>query len=221
MRFTLTTTSLTTAIAAAALAAGAPGITPAQVVDVTGTVEGQLDTTSRIQSNGLLNSDVLVDQRSGLALNTQLMGRLGSSLPDYNRTHASARLRQELDANTRAWSRVSADHWDRTSVHGSMHTRMGTRTTLPRRDRHARVRVYTSDGYHVGHVDRYEDDRVMVRVDGDAMAETGTAASAATDAAAEGRLHAVSSSQAALDQDANAVVLSQTRADFTSAVTGS
>ena len=75
-----------------------------------------------------------------------------------------------------------------------------TRMRSYRGDDHARIYVYTRDGYRVGHVDESARGRIYVHSD--------------LDAHGDARVRAISASDAAFNSEANAVVLAMTRAEF-------
>jgi len=182
------------------------GLASAQVGSVTGEVTGQVrgtvDSAARLDSALDATSHVLVDSRTGLALDAGLISRLDSRLQSHSMTHADARLRSALESNARAYSRTriharAETPGVRTRGYGA--TSVRTHRRARHYDGHARVYVYTYDGYRVGYVNRVRSNgRVYVRSDID------------TDTTVK----AVAASNASFNSDANAVVLAMTRADF-------
>lgn len=175
-------------IATALMLSAAPSAS-AQLGQVAGDLTGQLDVTGDLGA-----ATGLIDTRTGLQLDTRLVSRLDAGLGAYDAAYADARLRSALETEARAYSRTQVSA-PRASARSS--TRIGA--DARHEPRYARVYVYSSDGYRVGHVDRYRSGRVYVYSD--------------LDGAPRHRV-AVRSADAAFASRAHAVVLSSTRAEF-------
>lgn len=178
--------------ASAAIIAGPAAF--AQVGDLTGRVTGQADQTSRATADAL-GQDAVIDQRTGLALDTQLTGRLDRELSSFDAGSASADLRPQLEAEANAYGRVNDD-----SVGASASSRSGSR--LSARNETAPVAVYASDGVRVGTVERVGGGELVIRGESDGESRT------------------VLSDQAAFDSAANAVVLARSSAEFAGEAAG-
>lgn len=159
----------------------------AQLPDVTGQVTGTVNQTTDARL-GVLGSEAMIDQRTGLGIDTRLTGQLDRALPRHDRMAANAALRTQLETESRAYVRASAPPTPRARASA--------------RVEYAPVRVYTRDGYYVGHVHRTRRSSgqhyVVIRPQG------------------ASRTHAVLASDAAFDASANAVVLAATQAELAS-----
>ncbi|MGY6662791.1 MAG: hypothetical protein ACXIVO_10770 [Glycocaulis sp.] len=162
------------------------GAAHAQLPDLTGQVTGTVNQTTDARL-GLLGSEAMIDQRTGLGIDTRLTGQLDRALPRHDRMAANAALRTQLETESHAYVRASAPP---------------PRARASARVEYAPVRVYTRDGYYVGHVHRTRRSSgqyyVVIRPQG------------------ASRTHAVLASHAAFDASANAVVLAATQAELNS-----
>ncbi|GGG94468.1 hypothetical protein GCM10007420_07510 [Glycocaulis albus] len=161
----------------------------AQLPDVTGQVTGAVEQSTRLGVDAT-ERNVAIDQRTGLALDTRLTGELEQALSRHDRAGASAALQSRLDTETRAYVRADTPPPPRARVSARASTRA----------QYAPVRVYTRDGYYVGHVHRTRRSSgqhyVVIRPEGSSQT------------------HAVLASNAAFDAGANAVVLAATQAEL-------
>jgi hypothetical protein len=163
------------------------GMAHAQVGDITGQVTGTVNQSTRLGAD-VLGNGAVVDQRSGLGIDTRLTGQLDRALPRHDRMAANAALRTQLETETRAYVRAS--------------TPPPPRARASARVQYAPVRVYTRDGYYVGHVHRTRRSSGQYYV---VIRPQGTS-----------RTQAVLASDAAFDASANAVVLAATQAQLNS-----
>ncbi|MFC4726411.1 hypothetical protein AB6B38_03045 [Glycocaulis abyssi] len=163
------------------------GAAHAQLPDVTGQVTGTVNQTTDARL-GVLGSEAMIDQRTGLGIDTRLTGQLDRALPRHDRTAANAALRTQLETESRAYVRASTPNAPRARASARVH--------------YAPVRVYTRDGYYAGHVYRTRRSsgqyHVVIRPEGST------------------RTHAVLASDAAFDASANAIVLAATQAELNS-----
>lgn len=180
----------------------------AQLGDVTGRVQGQVDSTLDVQLQDTLDADTdldldadaRIDTRSGLRVDTRLVNELDSNLRAYDRADANARLTTELVANASAYAPVP-----RTPSVSGRSTWSGTTMTQSRMGTdYAEIRVYSRDGYHIGNVDRFS-----ARSDGAIWVDPVNASASQS--------FALNPGQAWFDSDANAVVTDMTRAEFNAA----
>jgi len=198
-------TLILASVGALALSAGAH----AQLGDVVGGVRGTVDQSTQIDTrlDSTLNdtADVMVDQRTGMALNADLVSDLSASLPHYAAANANARLRQALEADAAAYGRARATppRMPRASLRSPAGASMGTSANVRARHEgdYADVRVYSSDGFQVGTVDH-----VDTRGAGQGRVFVSTRSG--------GPSKPVASGSAFFDSDANAVVLGMTRSEF-------
>lgn len=162
----------------------------AQLPDLTGQVTGTVNQTTRIGAEALDN-EAVIDQRTGLALDTRLTGELQRALPRYDRG-GSAALDAQLDAEAGAFTRVNG-----TSAGARFGTRSGARGSAGT----APVNVYASDGQLIGRAERVRRSAgqryVVVRPNDSSE-----------------RIN-IPVADAAFDSRANAVVLAQTAAELT------
>ena len=174
---------LLTSVVIASLA----GAAHAQLPDLTGQVTGTVNQTTRIGADALGN-DAMIDQRSGLAVDTRLAGELQRALPRHNRG-GSAALDTQLDAEASAFTRVGST---------SAGTRIGTRQSARGSAGFAPVRVYAHDGAVLGRVERVRRSSgqryVVIRTEG------------------SGERVNIPVAEAAFDSRANAVILTQAAA---------
>ncbi|MEN0653038.1 MULTISPECIES: hypothetical protein [Hyphobacterium] len=182
----------------------------AQLGEVTGQVQGQVDGTLDPQLQDTMDldadlgadADARVDTRSGLRVDTALVNDLDSRLRAHDRTSAEARLSAELAANASAY--VPAAHGPSVSGRSSYSGRSMTQSRMG--NDHAEIRVYSRDGYHIGHVDRFS-----ASSDGAIWVDP-------VEVSASERF-ALDPDDAAFDSAANAVVADMTRAQFNAAAT--
>lgn len=176
---------LLTSVVIASLA----GAAHAQLPDLTGQVTGTVNQTTRIGADALGN-DAMIDQRSGLAVDTRLAGELQRALPRHNRG-GSAALDTQLDAEASAFTRVGST---------SAGTRIGTRQSARGSAGFAPVRVYAHDGAVLGRVERVRRSSgqryVVIRTEG------------------SGERVNIPVAEAAFDSRANAVILTQAAAQM-------
>ncbi|WP_158291673.1 hypothetical protein, partial [Marinicauda algicola] len=92
---------------------------------------------------------------------------LDGSLSSHTMADANAELRAALESNARAYSHTRV-HARAQSPSVRTRTYASTRMRSYRGDDHARVYVYTRDGYRVGHVDASACGRIYVHSDLDA-----------------------------------------------------
>lgn len=174
---------LLTSVVIASLA----GAAHAQLPDLTGQVTGTVNQTTRIGADALGN-DAMIDQRSGLAVDTRLAGELQRALPRHSRG-GSAALDTQLDAEASAFTRVGST---------SAGTRIGTRQSARGSAGFAPVRVYAHDGAVLGRVERVRRSSgqryVVIRTEG------------------SGERVNIPVAEAAFDSRANAVILTQAAA---------
>lgn len=205
-------TLILASVGALALNAGAH----AQLGDVVGGVRGTVDQSTQIDTrlDTTLNdtTDVMIDQRTGMALDADLVSDLDATLPRHAAANANARLRQALEADAAAYGRVRATppRMPRASMRNSADMRAGTSANASAHSdgNHAGVRVYSSDGFQLGTVDRIDsrgrgEGRLYVST------RTGTVPKP------------VATGSAYFNSDANAVVLGMTRSEFSSAASAS
>lgn len=201
-------TLILASVGALALSAGAH----AQLGDVVGGVRGTVDQSTQIDTrlDTTLNdtTDVMVDQRTGMALDADLVSDLDATLPRHAAANANARLRQALEADAAAYGRVRATppRMPRATMRSPVGMRAGTsaNASVHSDGNHAGVRVYSSDGFHVATVERID-----------------------SRGRGEGRLYVstrngiapkpVTAGSAYFNSEANAVVLGMTRSEFTTA----
>lgn len=161
----------------------------AQIPDLTGQVTGTVNQTTQLGAEALGN-DAMIDQRSGLAVDTRLTSELERSLPRYNRG-GSAALDAQLDAEASAFTRLGST---------SAGTRIGTRQSARGSAGFAPVRVYAHDGALLGRVDRVRRSSgqryVVIRTEG-----------------SRERVN-IPVAEAAFDSSANAVILTQAAAQM-------
>jgi hypothetical protein len=174
--------------AAAAALLSAPAM--AQVSDITGRVTGTVDQTTRLGADALDN-EAVIDQRTGLEIDSRLHGQLDRALPRHDGAAAEGALRTQLDADASA--QVNGR-----SAGASMSSRGGMRAGAG--GQFAPVNVYASDGALIGRVDRLRrsggQQHVVIRGSGRDRIE-------------------IPVEQAAFDASANAVVLAMTSAELT------
>lgn len=165
------------------------GAAHAQLPDLTGQVTGTVNQTTQIGADALGN-ETMIDQRSGLAVDTRLTGELQRALPRHNRG-GSAALDTQLDAEASAYTRVGST---------SAGTRVGTRQSARGSAGFAPVRVYAHDGALLGRVDRVRRSSgqryVVIRTEG------------------SGERVNIPVAEAAFDGRANAVILTQAAAQM-------
>lgn len=165
------------------------GAAHAQLPDLTGQVTGTVNQTTQIGADALGN-EAMIDQRSGLAVDTRLTGELQRALPRHNRG-GSAALDTQLDAEASAFTRVGST---------SAGTRIGTRQSARGSAGFAPVRVYAHDGALLGRVDRVRRSSgqryVVIRTEG------------------SGERVNIPVAEAAFDGRANAVILTQAAAQM-------
>jgi hypothetical protein len=176
-------------VAAAALLS-APAM--AQVSDITGRVTGTVDQTTRLGVEALDN-EAVIDQRTGLQLDSRLHGQLERALPRHDGGAADASLQSQLDADANAFARVNGR-----SAGASLSSRGGMRAGAG--GQFAPVNVYASDGALVGRVDR--------------LRRSGGRQHVVIRGSDRDRIE-IPVEQAAFDASANAVVLAMTSAEMT------
>lgn len=179
-----------------------------QVGDLTGQVQGQVDSTLDVQLQDTLDADTdldvdadaRMDTRSGLRVDTRLVNELDTHLRAYDRANADARLTTELAANASAYAPAP-----RTPTASGRSAWSGTTMTQSRMGTdYAEIRVYSRDGYHIGNVERFR-----ASSDGAIWVDP-------VNASASQRF-ALNPNQAWFDSEANAVVTDMTRAQFNTA----
>ncbi|WP_420434899.1 hypothetical protein [Hyphobacterium sp.] len=170
-----------------------------QQTDIDSRLDQQTDIDSRLDSG--VNTDLGVDDTvnaqtdATLDAQTRMRQTLQTSLTAYDRSNASARLASQLEQRSQMYAggSVSADAPDSASAY-----------TGAAASSHAggsgHVAVYSSDGYRIGTVARYDaDTNGQVHFDRSGINTEGVVA--------------VSESDAMFDADAQAIVLNATRAD--------
>lgn len=171
-----------------------------QQTDLDSRLDQQTDLDSRLDSG--MDTDLGVDDTMNaqtdatLDAQTRMRQTLQTSLTAYDRSNAGARLASQLDQRSQMYAggSVSADAPDRPSVY------TGAASTSSYAGGSGHVAVYSSDGYRIGSVARYDaDTNGQVHFDRSGINTEGVVA--------------VTESDAMFDADANAIVLNATRAD--------
>lgn len=176
-------------LASVVVAAFAGNAAHAQIPDLTGQVTGTINQTTQLGAE-VLDNEAVIDQRTGLALDTRLTSELERSLPRHNRG-GSAALDAQLDAEASAFTRAGGT---------SAGTRIGTRQSARGSARFAPVHVYASDGVLIGRAERVRRSSgqryVVIRTQG------------------SGERVNIPVAEAAFDGRANAVILTQAAAQM-------